>query len=74
MKTMKHFFLAATLALCSHTGFAQEVEMADALRANGKIYLVVAVLCVIFIGIVLYLIAIDFKVRQLEKEVKEKKK
>ncbi len=45
-----------------------EVEMADALRANGKIYVVVLVLTVIFIGIVGYLIAIDRKLRKLEKE------
>ena len=45
-----------------------EVEMADAMRANGKIYVVVAVLCVLFIGITLYLISIDRKLRKLEKE------
>ena len=45
-----------------------KVEMADAMRENGKIYVVVAVLCVIFIGIVLYLISIDRKLKKLEKE------
>ena len=38
------------------------VEMADALRSSGKIYIVVAVLLVIFSGIVVYLISIDRKI------------
>ena len=44
------------------------VEMADALRSSGKIYIVVAVLLVIFSGIVVYLISIDRKISKLEKE------
>ena len=41
--------------------------MADVMRSNGKIYVVVAVLAVIFIGIILYLIRIDRKISKLEK-------
>ncbi len=44
-----------------------EVEMADALRANGKIYVVVVILSIIFIGIIGYLITIDRKLNKLEK-------
>jgi len=44
------------------------VEMADAMRASGKIYVVVAVVGIIFAGIVLYLINIDRKLKKLEKE------
>ena len=51
----------------------QEVEMADKLRADGKIYVVVAIILVIFIGIVLYLFSIDRKVSRLEKRFPEKK-
>jgi hypothetical protein len=46
----------------------QEVEMADQLRADGKIYVVVAVLSIILLGILLYLIRIDAKISKLEKE------
>ncbi|MCS7005552.1 MAG: CcmD family protein [Cytophagales bacterium] len=46
----------------------QAVEMADMLRANGKIYVVVAVITAIFIGIVLYLWKLDKKISQLEKD------
>jgi CcmD family protein len=44
--------------------------MADEMRSNGKIYVVVAVLVTIFIGIILYLIRLDRKLTKLEKETK----
>lgn len=49
--------------------FAQKptVEMADGLRSNGKIYVVVAVILTIFAGIVLYLVRLDRKLTKLEK-------
>jgi hypothetical protein len=49
--------------------FAQDssaVPMADELRKNGKIYVVVAVILTIFIGIILYLIRLDRKISKLE--------
>lgn len=49
-------------------------EMADAMRANGKIYVVVTVLVIIFIGIVVYLVTIDRKTKRLENELNELKK
>ncbi|HLX93430.1 MAG TPA: hypothetical protein VKR32_17220 [Puia sp.] len=42
-------------------------EMADALRSNGKIYVVVAVLVVILLGLFFYLISLDRKISGLEK-------
>ena len=47
--------------------FAQNVEMADIMRPNGKIYVVVAVISIIFIGLMIYLYLIDKRVKQLEK-------
>ncbi len=65
------FFLLALLFLNIQT-FAQsrmpEVEMADALRANGKIYVVVIIACIVFAGIAAYLIHLDRKIGKLEKE------
>ncbi len=49
----------------------QTVEMADIFRANGKIYVVVAVLTVITIGLLAYLFALDKKISKLEKEIKK---
>jgi len=47
--------------------FAQNVEMADIMRSNGKIYVVVAVIAIIFIGLMVYLYRIDQRVKKLEK-------
>jgi hypothetical protein len=62
--------LLSVLGFCSTAIlFAQEkVEMADGMRSNGKIYVVVAVLAVILAGLFLFLINIDRKVTRLEKE------
>ena len=48
--------------------FAQNgVAMADEMRSNGKIYVVVAVLLLIFLGIIIYLVRLDRKLTRLEK-------
>ncbi|CAN1498302.1 Putative ccm operon protein [Spirosomataceae bacterium] len=49
----------------------QNVEMADAFRADGKIYVVVAVISVVVIGLIAYLFSLDKKVSKLEKEIKK---
>ncbi len=51
---------------------AQEAqpEMADAMRSNGKIYVVVLVLATIFAGIIAYLVVLDRKISKLEKNQK----
>ena len=42
-------------------------EMSDAVRADGKIYVVVLVLATIFVGIIAYLVRLDRKISKLEK-------
>ncbi|MEO7311469.1 MAG: CcmD family protein [Chitinophagaceae bacterium] len=46
----------------------QPVEMATGMRANGKIYVVVAVMSMILIGLIIYLITLDRKIAKLENE------
>lgn len=67
LKIFLYCFLSVLLIPIS--GFAQEVEMADAMRANGKIYVVIAVVLVILSGILIYIFQTDRKLKQLEKEV-----
>ena len=55
-------------------GEINAVEMADALRTSGKIYVVVLVVTIILTGLILYLIRLDKKVSRLEKEVSNKVK
>ena len=46
----------------------QQVEMADGMRSNGKIYVVVAVCLTILIGLFVYVFSLDRKISKLEKE------
>jgi CcmD family protein len=72
---MKNTLTLLILILLPSMIFAQEtqhVEMADSLFQSGKIYVVVAVLSVIFTGIVIYLISIDRKITKLENEINKK--
>lgn len=59
------------LLLATATGASAETEMADAMRSNGKIYVVVTVLATIFAGIFAYLVYLDRKISKLEKENKQ---
>ena len=52
--------------------FLQEntaIEMADKLRENGKIYVVVAIIIILFIVFFLYLISVDRKLSKLEQKL-----
>lgn len=67
----------AALLLFSQNLLAQQpvsdgVEMADRLRADGKIWVVVAVIAAVFVGIIVYLIRLDGQISKVEKEVKSK--
>jgi hypothetical protein len=66
----KRLLLFVPLLLVNFVVFAQPnstTEMADRMRSDGKIYVVVAVIVTIFIGIILYLIRLDRKISRLEK-------
>ena len=58
------------LCLISVNGFAQaqSVEMADTIRSNGKIYIVVAVCLTILVGLFMYVFSLDRKISKIEKE------
>jgi hypothetical protein len=51
-----------------------QVEMADQLRAEGKIYVVVTIILIVLAGLIFYLFLLDKKVKKLEKLVSDKKK
>lgn len=69
---MKSIILAICFILSlSMVDFAQNsngVDMATELRESGKIYVVVMVLAVIFIGIAIYLFSIDNRLKKIEKQ------
>lgn len=64
------FLVSILLALQTK---AQDIPMADEMRANGKIYVVVAVLGVILLGLIIYLISLDRKIKKIEEEEEETK-
>ncbi len=70
---MKYLFTNLLFLLMSFSLAAQDISMADEMRANGKIYVVVAVLTTILLGMIIYLITIDRKLKKLEKEQAENK-
>jgi cobalamin synthase len=51
-----------------------QVEMADNLRSEGKIYVVVAIVLIVLAGLILYLFLLDKKIQKLEKLVSDKKR
>ncbi len=58
----------AVFFLLNFTSFAQDkVAMADSMRGNGKIYVVVAVCLTILIGLFIYVFLLDKKITKLEK-------
>lgn len=62
--------------LTSNILYAQDMnnpEMADVMRSEGKIYVVVAILVIIFAGLIAYLVALDRKLTRLEKKITDKK-
>jgi hypothetical protein len=68
-----------SLLMLSATAMAQEVAatdvpMADRLRADGKIWVVVAVIALVFAGIITYLVRLDGQIGKLEKELKQDRK
>lgn len=76
MKTLKQlilrslFFLLLVLGITPAIAQAPgDVEMADKLRAEGKIYVVVAVLTIILTGMLVFLIMLDRKIGRLEKQI-----
>ncbi|MDZ4716511.1 MAG: CcmD family protein [Cytophagales bacterium] len=68
---MKKINSLLAIMIVAIPAFSQEPEMADAMRSEGKIYVVVAILLLILGGLVAYLVTLDRKVTRLEKKLEE---
>lgn len=74
MRTIFYLFLftlVTNVNLFAQQSVVEEVAMADQMRADGKIWVVVAVISVIFAGMIAFLVNIDRKVSKLEKQLKK---
>lgn len=67
---MKKILFSLILVLASIQLFAQDngIEMADKLRENGKIYVVVICVTIILVGLLIYLFSLDRRLKKIEKE------
>lgn len=66
----KYLLIIFMVLLSTAAGMAQPVEMATTLRSEGKIYVVVGVMLIIFLGVASYLFSLDSRVKKLEKDNK----
>lgn len=69
MKPLHKILVGLLLLFYSAPTLAQDAEMADTFRSDGKIYVVVAIILIILIGLFVYLFATDRKVSALEKRI-----
>lgn len=67
--TLTVAFIFLSLNLFAQQGVNTEIEMADQMRADGKIWVVVGVIALIFAGIITYLVRLDSKISKVEKEL-----
>ena len=68
MKKISALFLLLAVSIITQAqDGTKKVEMADFMRSNGRIYVVVAVMLTILIGLVLYVVRLDRKLSKLEK-------
>lgn len=70
-KRIKTFFGIIFLMLISATLRAQETvpaESNDFMRSNGKIYVVIAVVVTILLGLFFYVFSLDRKISKLERK------
>lgn len=75
MDKLKRTGFVIALSILTLFAHAQETAAnapnADVMRSNGKIYVVVAVIVTIVIGIFIYLFSLDRKISRMEKGEKE---
>ena len=66
MKKIVLTFIIGLISIFQSVAQADDIDMADGMRAEGKIYVVIAIIAVILAGLFIYLISIDRKVKRLE--------
>jgi hypothetical protein len=62
--------LLGLLLLINPMLFAQDAQMADTMRSEGKIYVVVAIVLIIFLGLIAFLIYMDRRISKFESRLK----
>ncbi len=70
IKKIKFWMMAVCLFLLNNVLMAQTntPDEGSIMKSNGKIYVVMAVVVVIVLGLFIYLIALDRQIRRIEKK------
>lgn len=68
MKKIISLFIFLLMSIVMWAKDGDQNTMGDTMRSNGRIYVVVAVVVTILIGLILYVIRIDRKISKLEKQ------
>jgi vacuolar-type H+-ATPase subunit I/STV1 len=71
---MKKFLFAffGMFLFYASPAWAQDAEMADLMRSDGKIYVVVGIILIVLAGLISYLFILDRKISRLEDEIGKK--
>ena len=70
---MKKFIYLFLVMMISQVAKAQDAEMADVMRSNGKIYVVVGIVLIVLVGLITYLFLLDRKITRLENKLSDKR-
>jgi hypothetical protein len=74
MANFSRLLISGFLLFLGRPALAQgEVEMADTMRAEGKIYVIVAIILIVLAGLSLYLFLMDRKISKIERELINRK-
>ena len=66
------FIIFTLISVVTNAQESNGPQMADSWREDGKIYVVIAVLSIIFACVIIYLAVIERKLKKLEEELKNK--
>lgn len=73
MKKIGNLLYCLLLMLISMPGFSQNAEMADTMRSEGKIYVLVSIIAVVLAGLIAYLVYLDRKTARLDEKIRNNK-
>jgi len=64
-------FLIVLFSILSTVSLSAQTESSDFMHSTGKIYVVIAVLVAIFVGIILFLVYLERKLTKLESLIED---
>jgi uncharacterized membrane protein len=70
-KLMIFLLLITVSSIVAQTTATQNETMASTMRSNGKIYVVVAVVTTILIGLIAYMFRVEKKISSIENDLKK---